>query len=257
MAQCPQCGAQTSDGARYCSECGADLVETDPQQPSRTERQQRPSERDRQQGRQRQGGGQQPHQGGQQPQGGRQGAQPRQGQQPQGGAQQGGRQVQGGQQQGGRQQPQRGQQQGTRQQQPGGGGPGQAPGAPGAGGPNDQSRRNLLLAGGAAVAAAVGGWYFFVRDGGGYDASTPEAAVRTYINAIDSTNIETYNRIIHPNSPQLQEVSEGDLSFLENVEYTIDAIRVVEETGTQAMVEADITVQGPEDEQSQTLNIEL
>jgi hypothetical protein len=166
--------------------------------------------------------------------------------------------VQGEQRQGGRQQPQRGQQQGARQQQPGGGGPGQAPGAPGAGGPNDQSRRNLLLAGGAAVAAAAGGWYFFIRgDSAGYDASTPEAAVRTYINAIDSTNIETYNRIIHPNSPQLQEVSEGDLSFLENVEYTIDAIQVVEETGTQAMVEADITVQGPEDEQTQTLNIEV
>jgi hypothetical protein len=96
-----------------------------------------------------------------------------------------------------------------------------------------------------------------IRDsGGGYDASSPEAAIRTYVNALDSTDVETYNRIIHPNG-QLPEISEGELSVLEAVDYTLESVQVVDETDTQATAEAEYTVEGPNGTQTQSSTVEL
>jgi uncharacterized protein YchJ len=102
----------------------------------------------------------------------------------------------------------------------------------------------------------AGGWYFLIRDSGGYDASSPEATVRTDFAAVASQDIEMYNRIIHPQG-NLPEASEGEASG-ESPDYTIEEVQVTEQTETQATVQASIIVSGQQGEtRTQSWNIEL
>lgn len=117
------------------------------------------------------------------------------------------------------------------------------------------TRRNLLLAGGA-LALAGGGWYFFLRDDGP-DTSSPESTIRAYVSALDSQDIEAYNSVIHPDSPHLAQLSEGDLDVLSSVDYQINNIEIVEESSDRVEARVSFSAEGPNGSIEQTSLVEL
>jgi hypothetical protein len=112
-------------------------------------------------------------------------------------------------------------------------------------------RRTYLTGIGVTVAAAAG-----CSGGGGDDESGPKAAVRTYIEALDSTDAEQYNDIIHPDGP-LTEVGSAQLEQLESVDYTIESLEVTEESEDSATVRAEYSVEGPAGSETVASDVEL
>jgi hypothetical protein len=154
----------------------------------------------------------------------------------------------------------RGQQRQPGQQSQRGGQPPQGPpGGPpqrGSGGGDDGVSRRQVLYGGAGLAAVVGGWFVFLRDDGGPDNSTPEGAVRTYVEALDNTDEQQYNEIIHPDG-QLQELDDGDLDPLEPADISINNIEIIEEGNEEATARVDFSVDGPAGSQELTTEVQL
>lgn len=124
-------------------------------------------------------------------------------------------------------------------------------------------RRKFVAATGTAVVATLAGCSGGGGgdDGGGDDGgsgSGPGVVVETYINALDSSDIEQIESLIHSESDLSGEYeSEETAALLEEVDFSIDSIEVVEQGDEMATVEATVTTSGMGEEQTETQEMEL
>lgn len=124
-------------------------------------------------------------------------------------------------------------------------------------------RRKFVAATGTAVVATLAGCSGGGGgdDGGGDDGgsgSGPGVVVETYINALDSSDIEQIESLIHSESDLSGEYeSEETAALLEDIDFSIDSIEVVEQGDEMATVEATVTTSGMGEEQTETQEMEL
>lgn len=93
------------------------------------------------------------------------------------------------------------------------------------------SRRQVVAAG--AGIAVLGGGAFLLTGGG------PKPTAREFLNALDEGNAEKANSLIHPDSP-MGDVSKLGLALVEEINYEIQSLSVEENTGDEAVVEAEL-----------------
>lgn len=124
------------------------------------------------------------------------------------------------------------QQPGRQTQQPGGQPPRGPPGQGGSG----TSRRNLLKYGGGAAVLGVGG--FLIWDNF-LSGRSPEETVREFYTALNQSNTNRANELIHSESPT-GELSESEASQLEG-EISLESTELINETGETAFVRANIS----------------
>lgn len=126
------------------------------------------------------------------------------------------------------------------------------------GGEDRINRRNILLAG---VVGAGGAWILLFRDtevnnSVGETGAGIEPAVETYWQAIDTTDEEMWNEIIHPDG-LLPEMDDGDLDIVEPVDYTLENIEIVEQSDERATTRVDFIAEGPRGTIDETTEVEL
>lgn len=111
-------------------------------------------------------------------------------------------------------------------------------------------RRRYLGLTAAATTAGLAGCSGFLGD------EAPDEVVEQFYQAIDEGDRETANGLIHPDSPT-GEITEEEMSGLEDVDITVEGAEIVDESEDEAVVEAEVTWDDGEMSTTDTATIEL
>jgi ketosteroid isomerase-like protein len=110
-------------------------------------------------------------------------------------------------------------------------------------------KRRQYLTVTAAVTAGLAGCTGFLND-------DPDEVVEQFYQALDDGDREAANDLVHSGSPQ-GEISEDEMSDLEDLDITVEGTEIVEESDDTAEVEAELTIESDGDTSTDTTTVEL